>query len=142
MSDIPRKLRRLVVARAGGCCEYCRLHSLSPIAAFPVDHIIPQSQGGLTVLENLALACSSCNARKWAHQNDVDPRTRKSVPLFNPRTQVWADHFRWSRKQPFQIEGKTACGRATVRRLQMNLPRIVAVRQLLAEVRIRFDVPS
>ena len=26
MSAIPRKLRLAVVARAGGCCEYCLLH--------------------------------------------------------------------------------------------------------------------
>jgi hypothetical protein len=115
---------------------------MSQVAVFPVDHVIPQSQGGRTVLENLALACSSCNARKWVHQDKVDPRTGKSVPLFNPRAQVWADHFRWSRKRPFHIEGKTACGRATVRRLQMNLPRIVAIRRLLAELGTPFDLPS
>jgi hypothetical protein len=115
---------------------------MSQVAVFPVDHIIPRSQGGRTVLENLALACPSCNARKWAYQDDVDPRTRKMVPLFNPRSQVWTDHFRWSRKRAFHIEGKTSCGRATVRRLKMNLPRIVALRQLLAGLGIPLDVPS
>jgi hypothetical protein len=115
---------------------------MSQVAVFPVDHIIPQSQGGLTVLDNLALACPSCNARKWAHQNEIDPRTGNSVPLFNPRTQAWTDHFRWSRKREFHIEGKTSCGRATVRRLKMNLPRIVTIRRLLAELGTPFDLPS
>ena len=43
----------------------------------------------------------------------------KEVALFNPRTQVWEEHFRWaSDKQT--IEGLTQIGRATVATLSMN----------------------
>jgi hypothetical protein len=55
VSAIPRKLRLAVVARAGGCCEYCLLHPLGQVSRFPIDHSLPRSQGGRTILANLAL---------------------------------------------------------------------------------------
>ena len=93
MSRIPRRVRLAVVARAGACCEYCRLHSRGQVGRFPVDHILPRSRGGRTVLANLALACPHCNARKWAFTDMTDPITGDAAPLFNPRSQIWSDHF-------------------------------------------------
>jgi hypothetical protein len=46
--------------------------------------------------------------------------------LFNPRTQVWAEHFRWEGPR---IVPLTATGRATVETLAMNRPLILAIRQ-------------
>jgi hypothetical protein len=92
-------------------------------------------------LANLALACPHCNARKWAFTKMTDPKTGEAAPLFNPRTQMWSDHFRWSKKRQFYIEGKTACGRATVARLQMNHLDMVTIRRLLAELGIPLGVP-
>jgi hypothetical protein len=63
-----------------------------------------------------------------------DPVSGQAVALFNPRAQVWADHFQWSEQRPFEIEGITAYGRATVVRLQMNPPDLVGIRHLLAEL--------
>ena len=40
----PAALRRLVVERAGGQCEYCRLSQESQEAAFHLDHILPQNK--------------------------------------------------------------------------------------------------
>ncbi|MBI3462198.1 MAG: HNH endonuclease [Planctomycetes bacterium] len=125
-----------VVARAGGCCEYCLLPAAGQVSPFPMDHIVPRSQGGRTVLKNLALACPHCNAYKWAHSDGEDPVTGKSVPLFNPRAQTWSEHFRWSGRFPIRIEGITACGRATVWRLRMNHRDVVVVRRLLARLGI------
>src|SRR6266851_3009405 len=135
-------MRRAVVARAGGCCEYCRLHSMGQIARFPIDHIIPRHQGGRTVLKNLALACPHCNARKWAHTNAKDPVSSKTVPLFNPQSQDWSDHFQWSARNLFLIEAKTACGRATIVRLKMNHPEVVAIRRLLKRLGIPVGLTS
>lgn len=39
------------------------------------------------------------------------------VPLFNPRTQVWAEHFFW---EGLELNGITSIGRATVRVLDLN----------------------
>ena len=61
MNSIPAELRRLVIHRAGGRCEYCRLAQAGQEATFHVDHIIPSAAGGPTVAENLALACVSCS---------------------------------------------------------------------------------
>ena len=76
--------------------------------------------------ENLALACVSCSLRKWAQQTATDPASGEEVPLFNPRVQVWADHFRWEGEQ---IVPLTATGRATAAALAMNRPLILAIRQ-------------
>ncbi len=47
--------RRLVVARAGGACEYCRLLQDASGVTFHLEHVVPRSAGGKTVLANLAL---------------------------------------------------------------------------------------
>ena len=41
------------------------------------------------------------------------------MALFNPRQQVWHEHFAWS-KEGTAILGLTACGRATTIALQLN----------------------
>lgn len=50
------ELRRLVFARALGCCEYCGSPARYSTHSFALEHIIPKHRGGKTVLENLALA--------------------------------------------------------------------------------------
>ena len=61
-----------------------------------------------------------------------DPDTGEIIPLFNPRQQVWNDHFE---VQPdMQIHGCTSHGRTTVRVLKMNLSERVEDRRALAEL--------
>jgi hypothetical protein len=134
MSGIPEHLHAAVVARAGARCEYCLFPQQWSQAEFEVDHVLPRSQGGATSLDNLALACTLCNAHKWAHQQGSDPSTGDLVSLFNPRTQIWRGHFAWAEATPFVLQGCTPCGRATVALLQMNNPRVVALRQALAQL--------
>lgn len=138
MSDIPEQLRAAVVARADGCCEYCLLPAQGQVAWFPMDHVVPRSRGGRTESSNLALACPRCNGHKWAFQSGTDPETGESVALFHPRQQSWPDHFRWSETRELEIDGITPCGRATVNRLKLNDPEIVAIRHVLVELGIRF----
>jgi hypothetical protein len=49
----------------------------------------------------------------------IDPVTDEVVALFNPRTQVWAEHFAWA-EDGICILGKTPTGRATVRALSLD----------------------
>jgi hypothetical protein len=126
VSDIPARLHASVVERAGNRCEYCRLSQAGQEAAFHVDHVVPRAAGGQTVETNLALACVSCSLRKWAMQAAADPEGGGMVPLFNPRTQAWAEHFRWEGEH---VRPLTATGRATVALLKMNRPLIVAIRR-------------
>jgi HNH endonuclease len=142
MTFISETVRAAVVARAEERCEYCHLPTRGQVATFPVDHVTPRSSGGATSLDNLALACPHCNGSKWKHVDGVDPLSGLSARLFNPRTEAWADHFNWSREQHGVIEGKTAIGRATIARLQMNHPDVLAVRQLLAELGLFADVSA
>lgn len=126
MSDISPSLRAEVVLRAGNRCEYCQLSQLGQEAAFHIDHVVPRAAGGPTAADNLALACVSCSLRKWAKQTAANPDTGEEVPLFNPRTQTWNEHFRWDGGRVVPL---TPTGRATVTALAMNRPLIVAIRQ-------------
>jgi hypothetical protein len=49
----------------------------------------------------------------------TDPETNEMVSLFNPRQEVWSDHFIWS-VDALEIIGRTAIGRATCQRLDLN----------------------
>lgn len=130
---ISSPLRDEVVRRARSACEYCRLaQDLCP-DTFEVDHIIPVSALGRTVLSNLCLACPRCNAAKRSQTHGTDPETGQQVPLFNPRRQPWRRHFQWS-TDAGRIIGRTAVGRATCVALKMNSPRLVYIRLLFAKV--------
>lgn len=111
MTDISPSLRADVEHRAAGRCEYCRLSQLGQEAVFHIDHVVPRTAGGPTALDNLALACVSCSLRKWAKQTAIDPDTSEQLPLFNPRTDTWAEHFRWEAERVVPL---TPTGRATV----------------------------
>jgi HNH endonuclease len=93
---------------------------------FEVDHIIAEHHEGRTLASNLCLACFACNRHKGPNVAGVDPKTRKIVPLFNPRRHKWSRHFRWD--GPVLI-GQTPYGRATVIALKMNLDHRIDLRQ-------------
>jgi 5-methylcytosine-specific restriction endonuclease McrA len=125
MTDIPIVLRRLVIQRANNRCEYCGLSQLGQEATFHIDHILPSSAGGLTVKDNLVLACVSCSLYKGSRQLIPDPTSNEVVNVFNPRQQVWKEHFSW---QGLEIMGLTIVGRATIHTLKLNRSRILAIR--------------
>ena len=83
---------------------------------------------GSTSQENLALACSHCNNGKAADLTAIDPLGGELVRLFNPRQQVWRDHFAL---EGAAIVGITPVGRATVRLLRMNAVERLEERQRL-----------
>jgi hypothetical protein len=126
MESIPARLRRRVIRRANNRCEYCGLAQIGQEASFHIDHITPESMGGPTSEENLALACISCSLRKGARQSGLDSETGERVALFHPRRDDWNTHFRWD---GFTIVGLTPKGRATVKLLRLNRPSIHAIRQ-------------
>lgn len=133
---VPELLRQAVIQRAENRCEYCRLSQFAQEATFHIDHIVPQSAGGPTTLDNLALACVTCSLCKGARQTTLDPKTGQEFPFFNPRHDVWREHFHVA---GVILEGITASGRATISALQMNRPRILATRE---EERLRGRFPA
>lgn len=126
----PESMRRIASARARGYCEYCRCSEQFATESFTVEHIKPRQAGGETVLENLAWSCFGCNAHKHAKTQALDPETGEKIALYNPRQQVWSEHFSWS-DDFTQAIGKTPCGRATVEALRLNRSGVVNLRRLL-----------
>jgi 5-methylcytosine-specific restriction endonuclease McrA len=75
--------KRGVYRRERGLCGYCgdRGHT--------IDHIVPQSRGGLSTWDNTVLACGRCNNRKG-------DRTLAQVGLrlrVEPRVPTWQELF-------------------------------------------------
>ena len=127
MSDLSwAVIVRLVRQRASRCCEYCQTCE-DTIGQTPhIDHIDP---GDGDHPDNLCLACPTCNLSKGQATSAIDPQTGELVGLFNPRQQVWADHFVWV-EDGLQVQGLTPTGRATVSRLHMNQTRLLGARSL------------
>jgi 5-methylcytosine-specific restriction endonuclease McrA len=57
-----RRMRRCVIGRDGNICRYCC--KMIDEAHLTVDHVIPFSRGGRTVIDNLVVACKRCNQKK------------------------------------------------------------------------------
>jgi hypothetical protein len=99
-------------------------------AQFHFDHVVPRTAGGQTSDENIALACVGCSLKKGSRTECVDPVTLQTVKLFNPRIDLFYDHFRWTKD--WRLQGKTPIGRATVAALDLNRLRLLEVRRDLA----------
>ena len=112
--------RRLVFDRAQGYCEYCQTCEDNTGQPMHTEHIDPN--GGDSP-DNLCLSCASCNLIKGTATTGEDSITGTVVPLFNPRQQVWDDHFEWM-TNGIELRGKTPIGRATIHRLKLNQQRL------------------
>lgn len=126
---IPVTLKQRIRAQFSDCCAYCHTAEYLTVVIFEVEHIIPQVASGKTELDNLCLACPTCNRHKATRQTAFDPQTRTVVPLFHPQRNRWSDHFAWSEDNTM-IVGLTAIGRATIEALKMNRPQLVRVRRM------------
>ncbi|HEX4948877.1 MAG TPA: HNH endonuclease signature motif containing protein [Blastocatellia bacterium] len=129
-SDISNRLRQRVALRAAQRCEYCRVPQHFVQHKHEPDHIRPRQHGGVTIFENLALSCFRCNRRKGPNVASFDPLTGQLILLFNPRTQLWHEHFAW---EGAVIQPLTAEGRVTVNLLRLNDEDRLAERQTLLE---------
>lgn len=132
MSAIPLALQQQVAANCDYRCAYCQSQQRLMGVALTIDHIIPQSLGGVTELENLCLACWDCNLAKSDRTTAVDPESGTIVRLFHPIRQVWDEHFRWH-DTSLMIEGLTPIGRATVIALRLNRVQLVESRRYWRE---------
>ena len=125
------KVRRsLVKQRARTRCEYCQLAQEYSVLPYQIDHVRATKHLGPNTMENTCLACAHCNAAKGPNVAGYDPETGVLVPLFNPRVDVWTEHFRW---QGGFLAGQTPVGRATIGVLRVNDPDCVEQPQELIE---------
>ncbi len=128
-SRISPALRNRVAAAARYRCGYCLTAERVIGPLLEIDHILPEAQGGANDEDNLWLACPMCNSHKSDRTTAVDPQTGNRIPIFNPRSESWVEHFEWDETGAI-IHGITPTGRATVAALNMNHPDIVTARQL------------
>ena len=80
--------RRNIFARDNNQCQYCG--KKFPTSELSLDHVIPRSQGGQSVWENIVCACVKCNVKKGgrtpreAHMTLIrKPEKPKRSPLLN-----------------------------------------------------------
>jgi hypothetical protein len=123
-------VRKIVCERALDCCEYCQMQATLSHDPFSAEHIVPIAKGGLDDLENLAWSCLGCNLFKAVATHVFDLLTGDLVPLYNPRTNNWSEHFIWTENFS-QIIGITSTGRASVTRLKLNRTGLVNLRKIL-----------
>ena len=117
-----------VRSRAGNRCEYCQLPQAYDPIPFHIEHVIAKKHRGRTLASNLALSCAGCNLSKSSNIAGIDERTGGLTRLFNPRIDVWAEHFTW---HGAVLVGTTPIGRTTVMVLDINHPERVRLRRIL-----------
>lgn len=117
--QIPADVVARVRVSARDRCGYCLSPQSLVMAPLHIEHIVPIAKGGSSNEENLWLSCPLCNGHKGAKYIETDTVTNSQVALFNPRMQVWHEHFRWV-DGGLRIKGLTACGRVTVRALHLD----------------------
>ncbi|MDQ2746196.1 MAG: HNH endonuclease [Acidobacteriota bacterium] len=134
MSNRPTAAQREeVFKRAQGVCEYCRSQENYSISMFEVEHILPISKKGETILENLAFACSGCNKYKSDRISSFDAPSQAEIEFYNPRKDDWHEHFIWNTGST-EIIGKTAKGRVTIKLLKLNRKNLINLRSVLVIV--------
>lgn len=133
MTDgIPASLRRLVIRRALGVCEYCLIHQDDAHFTYQVDHIISRKHRGPTTSANLALACLRCNVAKGSDVGAFVGRPPQLIRFYHPRKDQWADHFRL---RGVRIVPLTEIGEATVQLFDLNGSDRLLLRRALAKAR-------
>jgi 5-methylcytosine-specific restriction endonuclease McrA len=76
---ISESLKKRILQKANGCCEYCLMENNVSFIPHQIDHIISIKHGGLTRLDNLAYACFSCGTIYLMSQVEYTP-----IPTLSP----------------------------------------------------------
>ena len=129
MSRVSRKIQTKVREAAKNYCGYCLLPQEILMGKLEIEHLLSIAKGGTDKEKKLWLACRDCNSYKSSKVYVFDDETRQKVGLFNPRTQIWHEHFKFNQDKT-KIIGITVCGRITVIALRMNEEQAVSARTL------------
>jgi hypothetical protein len=133
LSHVSQALRDKISDQARNRCGYCLTSAAIVGMPMEIDHLIPEALAGETDEENLWLACPLCNGHKSDRIAYMDVVTGEVVRLFDPRRQVWSQHFTWT-ADGICIVGLTPTGRATVAALNLNRATLVLARQMWVKV--------
>lgn len=133
ISETTRKRVRLA---AGNRCGYCQIPGEYVYASMQIDHLLPIAVGGTDDEANLWLACPWCNAYKGDQTHAQDNVSGETTRLFNPRTDLWLDHFQWDAEDKAHIVGLSIIGRVTTTTLRLNNDDALNFRRLLVRLRL------
>lgn len=125
---LPAALQQRLLEADDHRCAYCQTTQFTSGYPMVIDHIVPRSQGGETIFDNLCYACHRCNEFKGPTTRLDDPLTGEIVPLFHPRQHRWMEHFAWD-TTGLRLVGLTAVGRVTVIGLNINNAVIMEARR-------------
>ncbi len=81
MSYLAAALRDRLLEADNRHCAYCITSETNTGQPMTVDHIVPRTQGGETVFDNLCFACRRCNEFKGSATTADDPLTGERVAL-------------------------------------------------------------
>lgn len=112
-------VRKHIAQQARHRCGYCQTHREGQWHSADPRTRYPPSCRRRDEEENLWVSCRLCNESKGVRTEAIDPPTDNMAPLYNPRTQNWAQHFAWT-DDGTEIVGLTDVGRATVDALSLN----------------------
>mgnify|MGYP002149054509 CR=1 FL=1 len=98
-----RRWRQSLHSYTHKTCIYCGKPSES------IDHVLPQSRGGLSVTENCVPACLACNGHKgdadafgwYRRQSFYDPRRAMAIKAWMDGDLKLAMRLPWYRSLPF-----------------------------------------
>ena len=124
------ELRRFVIARAEGLCEYCLIHEADTFIGCQIDHVLSEKHGGKTEAGNLAYSCAACNLRKGSDIGSIILGKQRLARFFNPRRDKWSKHFALRDNSAF-ILPLTVRGEVTARILAFNEPSRLEERKAL-----------
>jgi HNH endonuclease len=135
-SYINAELRRSIVLRADKLCEYCLLHEDDAYFGCEIDHIISEKHGGATDRDNLAYACMNCNRNKGSDIGSILMPLERGIFMrfFNPRSDLWREHFQLNDLDLITIEPISEIGEVTARILGFNSRDRLLERQELREI--------
>jgi hypothetical protein len=104
-------------------CGYCSVHENDVGSALEIDHFQPLSSGGMDEESNFVYACSACNKAKGDFWSLPDTETR----LLHPQRDALDEHMHLSPHD--HLQPLTPTGAFHIRRLRLNRPQLVALRQ-------------
>ena len=108
-----RRWRKSLHEFTGNNCIYCGKDSES------IDHVLPQSKGGLSVTTNCVPACLSCNGSKtdsdafdwYRKQRFYDPRRSMAIKAWTEGDiRLALRLLEWAKPKKIKSHKKSKCG--------------------------------
>jgi 5-methylcytosine-specific restriction endonuclease McrA len=91
-----------IFRRDGGRCQYCsKQFSRSELT---IDHVVPRTQGGRSVWDNVVCCCIDCNRKKGGRtpvQARMKLKTVPKKPKWDPFSNIYIKAIRYKEWEPF-----------------------------------------